>query len=307
MFRFSCWLAGCLLSSTTVTVMPIQAEMPPARVEPLQQSESRTRQPKTEPKAENRQSATSNSLCIDIIPSGWGNASVADIRAVCLSAANELWKHFPDAKIDPISIRYSKRGPMALYGRGSNGVRRVLLNVRDTYWSQFAYQFGHEFCHILCNYRRASNPNLWFEESLCETASLFVMRRMAETWKTKPPYPNWKNYASALGSYADDRIKATKSSEGKTLAEWYREQEARLRKNATDRSNNQIVAIALLPLFEKAPQHWQAVKYLNQWDASLDLSFEDYLLDWYRRVPKGHKSFIAEIAALFEITVSSQF
>ena len=26
----------------------------------------------------------------------------------------------------------------------------IKLSVRDTLWDQYAYQFAHEFCHVLC-------------------------------------------------------------------------------------------------------------------------------------------------------------
>jgi hypothetical protein len=250
-----------------------------------------------------RPSRPSNSLEIQVLEGGWGDASVADIRAVCRSAAQELWQHFPGQEIDPISIRFAKEGPMVAFGKGSSGERRVLLDVQGTLWARFSYQFAHEFCHVLCDYREAKNPNLWFEESLCETASLFAMRRMAETWKTKPPYPNWKSYSSSLASYADNRLKATKQLEEMTLGQWYREHEESLRKTATDREKNQMVAVALLPLLEKNPQHWQAVRHLNQWDKTQPLAFEAYLADWYRRVPEQHKPFVAEVASLFDLSL----
>ena len=250
-----------------------------------------------------RSSVTQKTLDIKVIDGGWGDASGPDIRAVCLSAAQELWKHFPDQTIAPILIRYSDEGPMVIFGRGSGGERRVLLNVSGTYWAQFAFQFPHEFCHILCNYREANNPNLWFEESICEAASLFAMRRMAETWKTNPPYPNWKSFAVKLSDYAENRIEATKLDQ-MNLAKWYRQHEETLRKNGTDRAKNRVVAVALLGLIEKSPQDWRAVTHLNQWDKGELLSFEAYLADWYRRVPEQHKPFVADVGNLFAISLS---
>ena len=102
-------------------------------------------------------------LKIDVKEGDWEDAPISNIRAVCLSAAQEIWAHVPNRKMAPISIRQSKKGPMVVYGLGPDGERRVLLNVNGRYWAQFAFQFSHEFCHILCNYRDVKNPNLWFE------------------------------------------------------------------------------------------------------------------------------------------------
>lgn len=250
--------------------------------------------------------ATAAPPAIRIVPGDWGSASIDDIHAVCNSAAVELWKHCAEDKPDPISVRNDQRGPMVIYGVGDSGERRVLLNTRDTYWSQYAFQFSHECCHILCNYRDGNKDNLWFEESLCETASLFALRSMAETWKTNPPYDNWKDYAASLKKYADDRLQAIDKVEGKSLQTWFAEHEAALRKNPTDRAKNQVVAARLLPLLEKDPSRWQALRSLNQGPADQPLTFAEYLRDWHRRVPEQHKTFVVEVGAIFEIDVTGK-
>ena len=247
-----------------------------------------------------REPKKQQALEIQILAGDWGTAPAPNIQAVCRSAAQAIRKYVPDQNIDPISVRQSPQGPVVIYGTGSAGERRVLLNVKGTYWAQFAFQFAHEFCHILCNYREAQNPNLWFEESLCETASLFALRQMAETWKTNPPYTNWKSYASALDDYANDRLKNVQP-QGMRLAEWYRQHAEALRRTGTDRAKNQVVAAALLELLEDSPQDWPAVTHLNRWDKNQSLAFSDYLLDWYRRVPDKHKPFVAKVGELFDI------
>ncbi|MCE9534216.1 MAG: hypothetical protein K8T89_24315 [Planctomycetes bacterium] len=239
-----------------------------------------------------------------LIPGGWGDAGADDILAVCKSAASELSSLFPDRELDPISIKHDeKQGPMVIYGRGTNGERRVLLNSKGRLWAQFSFQFAHEVCHILCNYRDGDRTNLWFEETLCETASLFVLRRMAETWKTKPPYPNWKSYADNLRDYADQRLRQTEKLEGLTLAQWYKRNEPELRKSGALREKNAVVAAALLPLLEKNPKYWQSVSYLNQGDPKKERTFPEHLRDWHERVPKDLKPFVADVAALFEISL----
>jgi hypothetical protein len=243
-------------------------------------------------------------LKFTIVPGDWGDADPENILAICRSAASEMSQYFPQREQDPISIRHdAKQGPMVVFGKGADGERRVLLNARDRYWSQYAFQFAHEFCHIQCNYRDGNKHNLWFEESLCETASLFVMRRMAETWKTKPPYSNWKSQSTALQEYAEQRLKDTEKLDGLSFSQWYQRNEPELSKTGVNRKKNQVVAAALLPLFEKNPEHWEAVKFLNQWDPQKELSLRDYLRDWHERVPQMHRAFVAEIAGLFEITV----
>ncbi|GAG03367.1 unnamed protein product, partial [marine sediment metagenome] len=137
-------------------------------------------------------------LVIRVQPGGWGDAGVQNIQKLLLSAGNELWKHFPGRRLRPIIIRHSDSGPIVLFRQGPAGEYIVKLDAEGRHWAQFTYQFSHELCHVLTNYEKKASPkNRWFEESLCEMASMFVLRRMAVTWQTSPPYPNWKSFAPA--------------------------------------------------------------------------------------------------------------
>ncbi len=136
-------------------------------------------------------------------PEGF-NASQRDIKALLDSAACTLWRYFPTAKIEPFVITRGHEGPITLFRRNDRGEIVVRLDTGNTYWSQYSYQFGHEFCHILCGFRADAPGNKWFEETLCETASLFVLRAMARSWQHEPPYPNWRDYRDSLRQYADN-------------------------------------------------------------------------------------------------------
>ena len=121
------------------------------------------------------------------------DASEADIRAVLDSTARELWQRFPDYTIEPLVVARGRSGPITLFRRNDRGEIVIRLDTEKTYWSQYAYQFAHEFCHVLCGLKAGDQRNKWFEETLCETASLYAMRAMSRTWKTSPPYANWKD------------------------------------------------------------------------------------------------------------------
>lgn len=242
----------------------------------------------------------SKAIQIKVLDDDWGGAPPSNIQAVCASVAGELRKFVPQRTFDPITISRSKDAPIAIFGLGANGERRVKLNVTGTHWAQFGYQFGHEFGHILCNYRAAKNPNQWFEESMCEAASIFALKRMAKSWRERPPYPNWKSYAVALEDYVEHYLRGVAKVEDGTFAKWYQSNEERLRK--FDRPSFSVVAVhVLLPSLEKNPEHWQALGGLNQWDASKEMTFAEYLTDWHGRVPAARKAFVADIARAFDI------
>jgi hypothetical protein len=228
------------------------------------------------------------------------NEQVEDARRVFQSAAAELWRFFPDRKLTPILVE-PKGGPIVLHRRGPAGEYCVRLDTGNNRWAQHAYQFAHEFCHVLCNFAEREHRNEWFEESLCEMASLFALRRMSETWKTRPPYPNWKDYAPALAKYADERMEKAQLPAKTTLAKWFRQNADELHKSATLREKNTVVAVALLPLFEKQPEHWEAVSYLNTVEPREGQSFAAFLRQWRDAAPPKHRAFIRQIGRQFEI------
>lgn len=229
------------------------------------------------------------------------NASEADIKAVLDSATKELWKNFPDGhQIEPVVVTRGHDGPITLFQRNLRKEIVVRLDTSDTYWSQYAYQWSHELCHILCAYRDDAKDNKWFEESLCELASLYTLRAMAESWKTHPPYSNWKDYGKSLKSYAGDIIAKHPDITTGGLAGFYTKNKDTLRSSATRRDLNATVAIALLPLFEKNPSNWAAVPYLNATPATAGMTLTQYLKKWHDDAPEKHRPFIRSLATHFK-------
>ena len=230
-------------------------------------------------------------------------AHPADVKAVLYSASRPLWRQFPDRELKPILVD-PRGGPIVLFRRGENGEYLVRLDTGETYWAQYSYQFAHELCHILCGYDEDVHRNKWFEESLCEVASLYTLRAMSEDWKTDPPYANWTNYSTALKKYADERIASAPLPESKTLAEWFADHEATLYSNATDRKLNNVVAVQLLPLLEEEPTRWESVTWLNRAKSTQSQTFGDYLSDWHQHAPQRHQAFIKTIGERFGVNVS---
>jgi hypothetical protein len=237
-------------------------------------------------------------LRIVIVPDNWGGSSLADMHKVCVSAAGTIWAQLPDDGFAPIQVQRSNSSPITLFKRGEGSEYIVKLNTASRAWAQCAYQFSHEFCHIVCNYRNVKNNQMWFEETLCECASLFALRRMGVEWQTNPPYSNWKDYSKSLTSYAADRLEKLKGEQ--SIEEFYKENQKGFEKTATNREINGYIAAKLLPLFEANPAGWQSLRYLNLGPAEKDnASLRSYLTGWHGRVPAKHKPFVAKIAAEF--------
>ena len=171
-------------------------------------------------------------------PNIWGGASTQDIEQVLNSTARQIWPYVPQGSRATIQVERSRTGPIVLFRRGERGEYLVRLDTEKTFWSQYAFQFAHELGHIICGYKKGDRSNLWFEETICETASLFVLRKMADEWKSNPPHPNWKAYGPEFAQYAQNRIDKHPWSESQTLAQWYAQKKHNLNEEPTDRPRN---------------------------------------------------------------------
>jgi len=232
------------------------------------------------------------------------NASAADIGKVCRAAAEQMtkgWKEKPSVKVLVVK---GKHGPITMFKKNERGEWVVRLDTGGTYWSQYAYQFAHELCHVLCKCDDDYKGNLWFEETLCETASLYCMRRMSEAWRTSPPYPNWRGYAPKLGDYVRNTMrehtlypKLIRSG----LSEFYRQHRARLESEPCDRKINGAMAMVLLGFFECEPRHWEAIRWLNSSSSPKGESFREYITTGRAAAPEAHRAFIEGIAGLYGV------
>ncbi len=235
------------------------------------------------------------------------NAAEADIRAVIDSAARELGRYFPGHTIEPMVVVHAEDGPITLFQRNGQGEIVIRLSTSQTYWCQYAYQFAHELGHVLCGYRNTPSRNKWFEETMCETAALFAMRRMARTWRDTPPYPNWAPYRDALNDYVDDVIGkrvGTKDIFRVGLPAFYVAHKAELEADATSRELNGAMSVVLLRLLEEQPENWEAFRWLNTTPATAEDGFQIYLQKWHDAAPDAHRAFIRSVAELFGIPLN---
>lgn len=248
----------------------------------------------------------SEQLVFRIEAEGWGGASPEDIRKVLESTGRELLKHIPQNKPIRIHVMASDTVPQVDFKRAANGEFTVRLAVKGRFWAQFAFQFGHELGHIVSHYERINdnkigNENKWFEETVGEVASLFVLARMAETWKTDPPYMNWKSFAPALKEYLDKLLKDTEIPTVEKMPQWFNDNRPALKADPHLRERNRVVAIHIFKILERDPSQWEAFRYLNLGRPDATNSFESFLENWYFSAPKQNKGVIKEVADLLGI------
>jgi hypothetical protein len=238
-----------------------------------------------------------------LAPEGWGDVSAADVKAVLGSAMHELWRYFPGRKLEGIVVTRGHEGPIVHYKRNELKEIVVQLDTEGLYWCQYAYQMAHEFCHILSGFDEDWKGNLWFEESLCETASLFVLRRLAETWEASPPFEVWKTYAPRFKEYAEDVMNRRTIVAESRLSDFYLKNQAKLVANPVDRELNGAISLLLLKVMEAKPEAWEAVTWLNSSPSQPGESFEAYLAKWKKAAPEKWHGFITDMGKRFGVTV----
>lgn len=92
----------------------------------------------------------------------------------------------------------------------SDGLHLIKLNTHNNLWCQWVYQFAHEFCHHLINgsMSRDITGLMWFEETVCELASLHNLYEIVRFCKTSSK-ENLNRHVPAVLDYPDDLMKCS--------------------------------------------------------------------------------------------------
>lgn len=245
-----------------------------------------------------------NRSLIRVVDGEWGSASAWQIEALLNAIADELLQHFPGRRLHPIVVSHSASGPAVLYQKGPGNEYQMQLSATDQRWAEYVYEFSHELIHILANYETHSQPeqvrHQWFEETLCETVSLYMLKQFSLTWSAAPPLPESREYGPALQAYTmralSDRHR--KLPAGVSFEQWFSRNAPRLISRPYLRRENEVVAGLFLPLLEQNSD-WRAVTYLNAADLQKESSFRDFMAQWYRSTPSYMRGFVEESLQVF--------
>ena len=247
-------------------------------------------------------------VIIGIVGEDWGSRWNAQMRqdmlAVLDLAAGMLLPYFDDPCALQIRVRRTHRNPEISYALDPDGAFSMALNTGEDYWAQMAYQLSHEFCHVLCNYRNQQwDEDKWFEEALCETASLFVLRSLLSVWPETSFGARHPHYRSRLEQYVWDTLGQPHRQlrDNESLGEWYEAHREHLRACRYERPLTQLIANQLLPLFEKSPSRWRALRYLNLGVATPQTQFPERLRLWSEQACRQFRAFVAELVILFGV------
>ena len=230
----------------------------------------------------------------------WGATSLRAVHAVLMSAYRVLTDGFGTTPDAAVNVARWDRDPLALHDRRPYEIR---LNTRDRYWSQYVYQFSHELCRVMVGFDRyREHKHKWFEEALCELASLFVLHRLATVWEETPPpgITGARDFAPNHRRYAEDIQARNPAVPGRHLPEWLAAHIATLEADPYRRDLNGVVAVSLLDRFREDPSLWRDCGWLNRWDPRADAAFTDYLDSWTAHLnASGHDHRVTAILKQF--------
>ena len=115
----------------------------------------------------------------------WGGAKIPVLKEVLRSVVEEFNTLVGVSPREQLSVQPDLNRGYPECCRLSNGTFVIFLSARgDNNWSQFVYQFAHEYCHRLIDGPMDGEleTTFWFEESVCEMSSMFLLKRMTERW-----------------------------------------------------------------------------------------------------------------------------
>lgn len=170
----------------------------------------------------------------------------------------------------------------------------IFLNCEIFSWSQAAFQFAHELCHY-CIPDDVPGNLRWLEESICQTASVFFLRRLTQFWKaTSIQYRtvDGRLYADCFTEYAEDNMQTTEPVNLKT-----QETIMDLESNCYQRNKNRYIASQLLPIFTRNPLLWSAVPTLC--NLCPNQSLQASLDEWLQAEPQEIYPGLLQLRSLF--------
>ena len=147
-------------------------------------------------------------LSIRVSPGDWGGSDWRMSRRWCVSGVGI--RRFRGGRVGRAAHRADPRRQRLPDGYRPNQSRRRVRRSAERarkVWARLAEQFAHEYCHAIADPGTLEIGQFtWIEGMLCETASLFALRHMAEMWAETPRYPSWRDYSASLAGYRAEHL-----------------------------------------------------------------------------------------------------
>ena len=174
----------------------------------------------------------------------------------------------------------------------------IIVDIGERDWSKLAYQFGHEFGHVVANSwqpdAKPAPPCQWLEEAMVEAFSLRGLRRLAKGWKENPPFAGDNAFGDSVGNYSEDMVRgygALADRQGLTrdAAAWFADHRDEIEIPGLN-PFAQAISVILLAEYDRAPESVEALGALNRWPGRSGVPIAEYLRRWKRSCAELHAS-----------------
>ena len=115
----------------------------------------------------------------------WGDANYSVVCFVLTSVIKAFENEgFDQGTMPDLNIMHALPAMDCPMCCGNGELHTIFLYTHNNYWSQYVYQFAHEFCHHVVGgpLDGLLDSSFWFEESLCELASCYFMKKVIGIW-----------------------------------------------------------------------------------------------------------------------------
>ena len=167
-----------------------------------------------------------------------------------------------------------------------------LSTAGNTYWAQNAYQLSHELCHHFIKKKSPTDEHSWFEESICELASIYFLSEIASNWSTSAN----KSYSSKITDYLSNLLIKPLNINLKQLGIQSSAFYEKMNADPYLRVENNFIANKLLPIFKKTPSLWEDVYLIRKLNIK-DLN--SFFTEWSKLAKQENVGAILEISQLF--------
>lgn len=240
---------------------------------------------------------------VQLDDSNWGSANMDVIPIIFSSIIQEFSQVLGPSWRSPhplVISHWDKEYPMCC--KNSDNTVHIFLTSKDNYWSQYTYQFAHEFCHFIIDgpLDGKLESSFWFEESICEMASMFFLRKVADCWKNPIlEFPRaLQTFAPNNITYLENLIQQYHNIDI-PLRQWILQKMDVLNEDRYNRKEYNMIAKALLPLFEDNPQMWKIVPFLKRIPLEQYVDFNHFIKEFVKsNIPKNITQLYNEFANL---------
>ena len=233
-----------------------------------------------------------NALCSLLVDeTNWGGADISVLIEIFRSVIDEFSDVSGVTPPGPLTIQPDPglgNPKCCKFGKSYT----IFLSARKNFWSKYVFQFAHEYCHYLINgpMDGALETTFWFEESICELASMYFLNRTTMRWMSYSPIMipglplmsqekalmKLKEFSPNNQSYLKN-LRNENPSIDTTLPTWLDANMEVLSEPEYHREKYNQIADSLLDLFIDYPDLWRVLPFLYKPSPSEYSGFRDFI------------------------------